>query len=68
MDVQVRQILLRSLQEEENFGQKRIKQLSHFLLVYIQKQLKSENPDIRDFAQAQKWTALVYTAPFQATQ
>lgn len=44
IDVKVRQIILRSLQEEDNFGQKRIKQLSDFLLVYIQKQLKSENP------------------------
>ncbi|MBW4631755.1 MAG: ARC6/PARC6 family protein [Iphinoe sp. HA4291-MV1] len=63
MDLTVRNGLLSRLQEDEKFGQQRIHELSDFLLEYVQQQLLSDDPDIRDFAQAQRWTALAYTQP-----
>lgn len=61
MDETVRKELLQRLSEDENFGQQQIKKLADFLLEYVQQQLNSNDPDIQDFAQAQKWTALAYT-------
>lgn len=66
MEMVVRNVLLSRLQEDENFGQQRIIELSDFLLDYVQKQLHSDDPDIRDFAQAQRWIALAYTQPNEA--
>ena len=68
MDVAVRNALLSSLKEDENFGQQRINELSDFLLNYVQQQLHSPDPDLRDFAQAQQWTALAYTQPSKAAR
>lgn len=34
----------------------------------MRQQLESYDPDIRDFAQAQRWTALAYTRPSQAAR
>ncbi|NJR73658.1 MAG: hypothetical protein HC773_08200 [Scytonema sp. CRU_2_7] len=67
MDVVVRNALLSRLKEDEKFGQQRIYELSNFLLDYIRQQLQSDDPDIRDFAQAQRWIALAYM-PTQASE
>jgi uncharacterized protein YjbI with pentapeptide repeats len=66
MDLAVRNELLSRLLQDENFGQERINHLSEFLLNYIRHQLRSDDPDIYDFAQAQRWTALAYTHPSKA--
>jgi uncharacterized protein YjbI with pentapeptide repeats len=66
MDLAVRNELLSRLLQDENFGQERINHLSDFLLNYIRQQLGSDDPDIYDFAQAQRWTALAYTHPSKA--
>jgi CheY-like chemotaxis protein len=71
MDTVVRNALLKELKElKENprFGEKRINELSDFLLAYVQQQLDSHDPDMRDFAQTQRWTALAYTRPSEAAR
>ncbi|MGK7895403.1 MAG: hypothetical protein AB4372_17725, partial [Xenococcus sp. (in: cyanobacteria)] len=68
MDKTIRNILLKQLEEEENFGQQRIRELAQFLLVYVQPLLKSDDPRERGFAQAQEWTALAYTKPTAAVR
>ncbi|MEO0970875.1 MAG: HEAT repeat domain-containing protein, partial [Cyanobacteria bacterium J06639_18] len=44
MDLAVRNELLKELQSNERFGQQRIKELSDFLLEYIQNELQSPDP------------------------
>ena len=66
MDVTVRNMLLGDLKADPNFGEQQIKELSDFLLAYIDQQLNSPDPDIRGFAHAQQWTALAYTKPGKA--
>ncbi|NTW21106.1 MAG: hypothetical protein HGA42_16630, partial [Nostocales cyanobacterium W4_Combined_metabat2_030] len=68
MDVAVRNELLKRLKEDARFGEKRIKELSNFLLAYVRKDLSSSEPDKRDFAESQQWTALAYKDPKQAAQ
>ncbi|TAG87005.1 MAG: CHAT domain-containing protein [Oscillatoriales cyanobacterium] len=68
MDTAVRNSLLNRLKDDENFGQQRINELSDFLLVYVRQQLQSNDQEVRDFAQAQRWTALAYTRPSEAAQ
>ncbi len=68
MDMEVRKILLSCLEENKNFGQQRINELSNFLSAYVQSQLQSNDPEIRDFAQAQQWTALAYRQPRKAVR
>ncbi len=68
MDTAVRNSLLNRLKEDENFGQLRINELSDFLLVYVRQQLQSNDQEVRDFAQAQRWTALAYLRPNEAAQ
>jgi hypothetical protein len=68
MDVGVRNVLLKQLQEDKKFGQQRIHEVSDFLLDYVKQQLESDDPDIKDFAQAQQWTALAYTQPSKAAR
>ena len=68
MDTAVRNALLRELKENPRFGEKRISELSDFLLTYVRQQLDSYDPDIRDFAQAQRWTALAYTQPSETAR
>ena len=68
MDTAVRNSLLNRLKEDENFGQQRINELSDFLLVYVRQQLQSNDQEVRDFAQAQRWTALAYTRPSEAAR
>ncbi|MEH2070788.1 MAG: glycoside hydrolase family 25 protein [Nostoc sp.] len=68
MDLSIRNVLLKRLQEDEKFGQQRIHELSNFLVDYVQQQLQSDDPDVRDFAQAQYWTAIAYTKPSDAAR
>jgi tetratricopeptide (TPR) repeat protein len=68
MDLAVRNALLKRLKEDKKFGKQRINELSDFLLEYIQQQLQSDDPDIRDFAQNQRWIALAYTQPNQVAR
>jgi Protein of unknown function (DUF1257)/CHAT domain len=66
MDTAVRNSLLNRLKDDEYFGQQRINELSDFLLVYVRQQLQSNDQEVRDFAQAQRWTALAYVKPEEA--
>jgi hypothetical protein len=68
METEVRNALLRKLKANLRFGKKRIHELSDFLLVYVRQQLESHDPDMRDFAQVQRWTALAYTKPGEAAR
>ncbi len=68
METEVRNALLRKLKANSRFGEKRIHELSDFLLVYVKQQLESHDPDMRDFAQVQTWTALAYTKPGEAAR
>ena len=68
IDLAVRNELLNRLKEDEKFGQQRIQELSNFMLYYVQQQLQSDDLDIRDFAQTQRWTALAYIQPSQVAK
>ncbi|MBD2560312.1 MULTISPECIES: CHASE2 domain-containing protein [Nostoc] len=63
IDLAVRNELLNRLKEDEKFGQQRIQELSNFMLYYVQQQIQSDDLDVRDFAQTQRWIALAYTQP-----
>jgi DNA-binding response OmpR family regulator len=66
MEKEVRNALLSELNANPRFSTERINKLSDFLLAYIRQQLDSPDLDTRDFAQAQKWTALAYVRPTKA--
>ncbi|MEM9275794.1 MAG: hypothetical protein AAGA80_22970 [Cyanobacteria bacterium P01_F01_bin.143] len=68
MEQLVRKTLLQRLGENTNFGQARITELAEFLLVYVEPLLSSDDPDERDFALAQLWTALAYLEPTSAVR
>jgi uncharacterized protein YjbI with pentapeptide repeats len=68
MDISVRNELLKRLQADKNLSQQRISELADFLLEYVRKQLQSNDPDIQDFAKAQRWTVLAYTKPGEAAR
>ena len=70
MDLSVRQELLRRLRDDPQFGDRRIQQLSKFLIEYTEQQLRlnSNDPDIQEFAKAQRWTALAYKDPDYAAR
>jgi hypothetical protein len=68
MNGAVRNLLLEELEASPRFGSRRIHELSDFLLDYIQRQLGSDDPYGRDFAEAQHWTALAYTQPQEAAR
>jgi hypothetical protein len=68
MDLSIRNILLKNLQENKNFGQPRINELSNFLLNYAHSHLYSEDQDIRDLAQTHNLTALGYLNSSQAAR
>ena len=65
---ETRNLLLARLQEDAKFGRQRIKELSEFLIAYVRQQLHSNDPDDRDFAEAQYWTALAYVRPSDAAR
>ncbi|MDF0555629.1 type IV secretory system conjugative DNA transfer family protein [Kamptonema sp. UHCC 0994] len=68
MDLAGRNVLLNELKANPRFGEERLKNLSEFVLEYIQEQIHSDDSNIRDFAQVQKWTALAYTKPDKAAR
>ena len=61
----VRRELLQRLTADPALGPRRVKELAQFLSNYVQVQLRSEDPDIRDFSQAQQWTALAKSFAFR---
>jgi hypothetical protein len=63
MDEAVRSVLLERLAADDRFGPDRLRQIADFLDRYVEQQLNSDDIDVRDFAQAQHWAALAYTAP-----
>jgi len=66
MPLPMRNALLSKLKANSRFGTARINELSDLLLMYVQQQLESSDPDERDVAQAQRWTALAYVRPATA--
>ena len=59
IDADIRASLLEQLKADPRFGAKRLNELADFLLTYHQaSQLQSADLDLRDLAQAQRWTAL----------
>ncbi|MFW9264169.1 CHASE2 domain-containing protein [Nostoc sp. CALU 546] len=68
MDLAIRKELLKSLKEDPDFGKQRLDELANFLLDYIHPQLRNDDPDIKDLAQAQRWTALAYVLPSEAVR
>lgn len=63
MDGAIRQDLLNYLQERENLGQERLKELGESILYYVQADLDSTDRRRRDFAEAQYLTVLAYREP-----
>lgn len=63
----VRAQLLNDLRDDPRFGSARVNELSDFLGEYVRKQIDSDDADTRDFAQAQRWAALAYARPAEAT-
>lgn len=66
MNKVIRAQLLGELKANPHFGDQRIQELTEFLLNEVQQQLDSSDLDIRDLAQAQRWTALAYTKTGEA--
>ncbi|WP_452039083.1 formylglycine-generating enzyme family protein [Aetokthonos hydrillicola] len=61
MPAEVRDELLSQCQDK--FGEKRLQELSEFLIKYIERQVNKQKPDflLRDLLQVNQWTALAYT-------
>ncbi|WP_230967888.1 CHASE2 domain-containing protein [Nostoc sp. WHI] len=68
MDLPIRKELLKCLKEDPHFGKQRLDELANFLLDYIHPQLRNDDPDIQDLAQAQRWAALAYVLPSEAVR
>jgi len=68
MDIAVRNLLLEELKEDEQFGQRRLNDLADFLTDYVAQQFHSDDPDVRNLARGQRWTALAYTRPGEAAR
>ncbi|WP_293154570.1 MULTISPECIES: tetratricopeptide repeat protein [unclassified Microcoleus] len=66
IDIADRNLLLRELKEQ--FGQKRLDELGEFLIDYVAQRLTGDDPETRDLAEAQEWTALAYTKPDEAAR
>ena len=63
MDADLRNYLLDQMIHHPSFGQKRVEELAHFLLSYVQRELNDSKSSIQTLAQAQRWTALAYIYP-----
>ena len=62
IDADIRDALLNQLKTNLHFGPKRLQELANFLLAYHQiSQIHSDDPDLRELAQVQRWTALAHT-------
>ena len=62
----IRSQLLKNLKSDERFGDTRIRELAEFLMSEYQLELNSSDPDVRDLAHTQRWTALAYSQPRDA--
>ena len=62
----IRHELLVELQNNPAFTLQRIQELASFLSSHVQSELRSNDPDVQDFAQAQSWLSLAYLQPEQA--
>ncbi|GAA6618621.1 formylglycine-generating enzyme family protein [Scytonema sp. NUACC26] len=63
MDRDIRNYLLDRMLHHPSFGQKRVEELAHFLLSYVQRELNYSKSSVQNLAQAQRWTALAYVYP-----
>ncbi|MBN3910121.1 MAG: formylglycine-generating enzyme family protein [Nostoc sp. NMS1] len=63
MDADLRNYLLDQMIQHPSFGQKRVEELAHFLLSYVQRELNDSKSSVQTLAQAQRWTALAYIYP-----
>ncbi|MEH2125899.1 formylglycine-generating enzyme family protein [Nostoc sp.] len=63
MDADLRNYLLDQMIQHPSFGQKRVEELAHFLLSYVQRELNDSKSSVQTLAQAQRWTALAYVYP-----
>ncbi|KYC38259.1 hypothetical protein WA1_38635 [Scytonema hofmannii PCC 7110] len=68
MDSAVRHLLLKLLQQEERFGNKRLDELSDCLLYYLQQGLNNPNLKNQDFGENPEWIALAYTKPSEVAR
>jgi uncharacterized protein YjbI with pentapeptide repeats len=66
MDRAIRRELLKRLKANFKFGEPQLIKLANFLIDDIYDQLQSSDPDSRDLAQTQYWSALAYTKPAEA--
>lgn len=62
-DRAVRQELLQRLQADSRLGLARLRELADFVLVQVEPDLCSADPDRQEFAKTQKWGALAYKQP-----
>lgn len=63
MNADLRNYLLDQMIHHPSFGQKRVEELAHFLLSYVQRELNDSKSSTQTLAQAQRWTALAYVYP-----
>ncbi|MGP1375591.1 MAG: hypothetical protein ACTS3T_22380, partial [Almyronema sp.] len=63
MSGDTRKALLDLLEQNGSFGRSRVQQLAQFLEIHVKPKLQSDDPDMRDWAEAQRWTALAYYKP-----
>ncbi|MDB9529065.1 formylglycine-generating enzyme family protein [Oscillatoria sp. CS-180] len=69
MDADIRADLLLQLQMDSRFGAVRQRELANFLLTYYQSsQLYSDDPDVKELAQIQRWMAMAQTQPTQVVK
>lgn len=66
MDAEVRRQLISVLRADERFGEPRLHAVAAFLLDYVERQRRSDDPDARDFALTQRWVALAHLRPSDA--
>jgi dephospho-CoA kinase len=67
MDVTVRSILLEDLMRDARFGRRHLQILADFVILYTSQQLDSDDPDVSELAEAQKWNSLAYLNPSAAS-
>ncbi|MGF1523401.1 MAG: hypothetical protein ACFBSF_13890 [Leptolyngbyaceae cyanobacterium] len=69
IDTDLRTALLNRLKADPRFGPLRLQELADFLLIYHQaSQLHSDDPDVQELAQVQRWNALAQGQPTQVVR
>ncbi|WP_414568321.1 formylglycine-generating enzyme family protein [Nostoc sp. CCY 9925] len=63
MNADLRNYLLEQMIRHPSFGHKRVEELAHFLLSYVQRELNDSKLSTQTLAEAQRWTALAYVYP-----